>query len=959
MNILSYVYVSIIFKISDMNKFRLLLLTMFIVPVIMTAQKVPLDQNAYDGWKSIVSPYISDDGTWVTYEINPQQGDGWLYLYNVASGQKDSVFCGAKASFSPGCKYVVYQIKPAYGETRQAKKKKLKEEMMPKNNMAIRLLPGDKVIDIKRVKSFDLAETGSDWMAYLLEKKAEEKKDAKSPADTAKVVKPASKNTGKKNEPKGSELVILNPLNNKEFRYNDVTEYVVAKDGKTIGFIQDIPDTSKTDNFIVNLFDERKETSIKIFEGKGTLKKLSTDRSGDKLSFIYTQDTARIKIFDLYLSRAGSKAVKVIDTANQAMPADWSVSENGSITFSDDGSRMFLGTAEKPVKEPEDTLLADEKYNLDIWAWDDEMLQPQQKKQLDQELKRTYMAVYHIDKNVMYQLADKEMPSVRTMQKGNNDIALGISNKKYQIFSSWDANNYSDYYFVNVKTGTRTLALEKAAASVILSPSSKHLVFWDIKDKVWVSVAVATGTRKVITSTIRVPLYEELNDIPAEPDPYGIEGWMDDEKHVLIRDRYDIWSVDLNGTDPSVNITNGYGRRNNIRFRYRKLDPEADFISRKEMMYLSAFNNENKEAGFFIQKAGTSTDPIKLIIDKCSFVGGLIKSKKADKLIWQKGTFTDYPELYISDMSLAGAKRISVTNPQQSKYIWGTVELVEWMSFDKQKLQGLLYKPGNFDPNKKYPMIVYFYERSSDELYSYIPPVPSASIINKTFAVSNGYLVFVPDIPYITGYPGQSCYNAVISGTYAMLDRYSFIDSSKLGLDGQSWGGYQIAWLVTRTDLFACAYAGAAVVDMISAYGGIRWGTGMSRMFQYEQEQSRIGGTLWEKPMQFIENSPIFFVPKISTPLLLMHNDSDGAVPWYQGIEFITALRRLGKPAWLLSYNDEEHNLTKRPDRKDISIRKMQFFDHYLKGAPMPYWMKYGISQVEKGRKDGYELIKE
>jgi dipeptidyl aminopeptidase/acylaminoacyl peptidase len=217
--------------------------------------------------------------------------------------------------------------------------------------------------------------------------------------------------------------------------------------------------------------------------------------------------------------------------------------------------------------------------------------------------------------------------------------------------------------------------------------------------------------------------------------------------------------------------------------------------------------------------------------------------------------------------------------------------------------------------------------------------------------------VFIPDIPYRIGYPGESCYNSVVSGTYSLLNKYSFIDRTRIGLDGQSWGGYQIAWLVTRTDLFSCAYAGAAVSDMISAYGGIRWESGMSRMFQYEKTQSRIGGTLWEKPMFYVENSPIFYVPKINTPLLLMNNDADGAVPWYQGIEFITALRRLNKPAWMLSYNDEAHNLVKRPARKDISIRKMQFFDHYLKGTPMPYWMANGIKQTEKGKISGYDLV--
>ena len=547
----------------------------------------------------------------------------------------------------------------------------------------------------------------------------------------------------------------------------------------------------------------------------------------------------------------------------------------------------------------------------------------------------------------------------RTFQKGNSLIALGSADLKYRRSSSWDGGTYSDYYLIDVSNGNKSLILEKCSSRASMSPSCKYILYWDNAEKGWISLPVRGGAGKDITTAIKVPLYDELNDVPDDPSPHGIAGWMDDEKHVLVYDRYDIWSLDLDGIESPVNITNGFGRNNNLRFRYSKLDPEADFISRKDIMFLSAFNYGTKEAGFYSLKPGRATDPSKLILDKASFPGELVKAAKADVLLWQKGTFTDSPELFLSKMDFGAAKKISVTNPQQLKYNWGTSELVEWMSFDRQKLQGILYKPEDFDPAKKYPMIVYFYERSSDGLYNYIAPVPSASRINITFAVSNGYLLFVPDIPYVIGYPGQSCYNAVLSGTYSLLDRFSFIDKERLGLDGQSWGGYQIAWLVTQTDLFACAYAGAAVSNMTSAYGGIRWETGMSRMFQYEHTQSRIGGTLWDKPLQFIENSPIFFVPKINTPLLLMNNDADGAVPWYQSIEFITALRRLDKPAWMLSYNDEAHNLVRRPNRKDISIRKMQFFDHYLKGTPMPYWMKYGISQTEKGRIDGYDLVNE
>jgi dipeptidyl aminopeptidase/acylaminoacyl peptidase len=942
-----------------MNKNRTILFILLLISAYSSAQKTPLDNTVYDSWRSLSAPLISDDGKWITYTINPQQGDGWLYIYNVTTGRKDSVERGGRAIFSPDNKYLTYQIVPALSDIRQAKKKKLKEDKMPKNDLEMRLLSNDKPIKVLNVKSFGLAEKNSDWMAYLLEKKAADKKATTASDDTTMVGGTGSLKKTKTPEPAGTELVLYNPVSGKEHRFQDVTDFSIAGDGKTISFLQSIPDSSKIEKFKVNVFDTKKEISDVVFEGQGSVKKLSTDRQGDLVSFLYSSDTAKVKIFSMWVSRNSGKALKAIDSSNPAMPKGRSVSENGNITFSDDGTKIYFGTAAKPVSEPKDTLLEDEKYKLDIWSWTDDVLQPMQKKQLEQERKRTWQAVYHVDKGTMFQLADSVIPSIRIIQKGNNAIALGYSDLNYRRSASWDGGGNSDYYIVNVETGIKTLALEKCSSRAYLSPSGKHLLYWDSEVKAWFSLPVGVTVRKNLTLSIKVPLDDELNDMPDNSAPYGIAGWMDDEKHVLVYDRYDIWSLDLYGTENPVNITSSFGRNNHLRLRYNRLDPEAEFINRKDMMYLSAFNYDNKESGFYSLKPGKPSDPVKLIMDKVSFPGDLLKAKKADLLVWQKGSYTNSPELYLSNLDFGGIKRISITNPQQEKYNWGTAELVEWMSFDHKKLQGILYKPENFDPARKYPMIVYFYERSSDGLYSYMPPAPSASIINRTFAVSNGYLVFVPDIPYVIGYPGQSCYNAVVSGTYSLLNKYAFIDSSRLGLDGQSWGGYQIAYLVTQTDLFACAYAGAAVSDMISAYGGIRWGTGMSRMFQYEKSQSRIGGTLWDKPVHFIENSPIFFVPKINTPLLLMHNDADDAVPWYQSIEFITALRRLDKPAWLLSYNDESHNLVRRPNRKDISIRKMQFFDHYLKGAPMPYWMKYGISQTEKGKIDGYNLLDE
>ena len=292
---------------------------------------------------------------------------------------------------------------------------------------------------------------------------------------------------------------------------------------------------------------------------------------------------------------------------------------------------------------------------------------------------------------------------------------------------------------------------------------------------------------------------------------------------------------------------------------------------------------------------------------------------------------------------------------QQKNYNWLTAELVKWKMFDGKMSEGLLFKPEDFDPKKKYPVIFYFYERNADGLYNYRAPAPSASTINIPYFVSNGYLVFDPNIYYKNGEPGESAYNSVVSAA-KHLAKLPFVDSAKMAIQGQSWGGYQVAYLVTRTKMFAAAGAGAPVANMTSAYGGIRWGSGLSRQFQYERSQTRIGASLWQRIDLYIKNSPLFSADKIVTPLLIMHNDKDGAVPWYQGIEFFTALRRLNKKVWLLQYNDEDHNLVERRNRKDLSIRLSQFFDHYLKGAPAPRWMTEGVPAIEKGIDWGTEI---
>lgn len=948
-----------------MNLQRLFTLFLLTISISLSAQKKPINHSDYDGWKSIRSSQISNNGNWVSYEINPQQGDGWMYFFDSKKNTLDSVARGFNAKISPKNNFIAFLIKPTYADTRSAKKAKKKKEQLPKNNLGIKNLNTGKFEVIERVKSFKISKEDQNWMAFLKEKEEVKKPEKKEKEEQKEA---PEKKKAKTPKAKGTELVILNPITDKKHSFKDVVEYQIAKNGSIVAFVQAVTDTAKQDHYTVTLFDTKSEQSKEIFNEIGSLKKLSLNKQGENIAFIYSSDTSKVKVYDLFLSK-GDDAQNIVNIETQGMISDWAVSENATLSFSEKGNRLFFGTSLKPVEEAKDTLLKDEKYSLDIWSYKDPLLQPQQKIQLKNEKKRTYQAVYHIDESKMVQLARLEMPNIRFLQKKDGSLALGSSSLKYRKETSWDSNRYGDYYLVDVKTGKATLINEKAPSTVALSPTGKYMMFWCIESKSWYVKPTVGGDAINLTKALDLPFHNELHDSPSEPRAHGIVGWMKGERYVLINDRYDIWKFDVTGVEKPVNMTNGFGRDNNIRFRYFSIEPnpnaggryyygsrEIQEIGAKELMHLNAFNYYTKQSGIYTIKANQVKNPVKIDMGDYAYTG-FKKAKDANKAIWQRGTFEQYPEIQISDLKLKNPVQISVTNPQQSEFNWGTVELVEWRSFDRQMLQGLMYKPENFDPNKKYPMIAYFYERSTDGIHRYTPPAPSASIINKTYAVSNEYLIFVPDIPYKIGYPGHSAYNAVVSGTYAMLDQFDYIDPDKLGLDGQSWGGYQIAYLITETDLYTCAFSGAPVSNMTSAYGGIRWGSGMNRAFQYEKTQSRIGGTLWEKPIQYIENSPIFFVPKINTPVMIMHNDADGAVPWYQGIEFINALRRLNKPAWMVSYNDEAHNLRKRPNRKDLSVRKMQFFDYYLKDTGMPYWMKYGISQIEKGKKDGYELM--
>lgn len=955
------------------RKIILLLCPALLTSLVVFAQtqtKKPLTHSVYDSWKTLVKTQVTDNGKYVSYEINPQKGDGFLHLENLENKQHDSIYRGQGAVFSSSSDLMVFRINQPEDTLRKLKLAKKKKDDMPKDSLGIWLLPKDTLLRFAGLKSFQLPKEGGSWVAWLYEKpKVNEKEKAKTdslqksvpdtlmakPKEAPAAEKPKEKDKKKKKSAfadiETANLRLLNPLTNQKYDAENVTETAFAQNGKILAFISLRKDS--IDAVAVNVFDTRSLQLQKIFTQPGFAKKITASADGKQVAFLFTPDTVKVKRFGLYLWDDKTQVTRLIaDTSKNGIIAGWEVSENGNLNFSDDGSKLYFGTAPKKMPEPKDTLLEEEKVKLDIWSWNDARLQSQQLKNLDDDLKNNYLAVYRMADKRIVQLADTLLEQVRTYRKGNADFALGLTNKPYAILSSWEGATYRDVYLVDLKTGNRKLLLKKHPATAELSPSGKYLLYYADTDSSWNCLQLSTGKQYCLSRKVNVNFSDEENDQPDAPNPYGIAGWTKDDASVLIYDRYDIWLMNPENKTEAVRLTNG--RESGTSFRYVKTTPDAFDINPKDTLLLKLVEDKSCKQGFAQLLLAEPQTQKTLILTDHDY-NGLVKAKNAPLYLWQRSSYTECPELYAGTINFQDIKKLSVSNPQQNLYLWGTVEHVYWKSFDGGNMRGLLYKPENFDPAKKYPMIVYFYEKYSGQIHNYYMPAPSRSIVNFTFYNSNGYIVFVPDITYRIGEPGRSAYDDVISGTLAMT-KLPYIDADRMGLQGQSWGGYQVAYLVTQTGLFKAAMAGAPVSNMTSAYGGIRWESGIVRESQYEHGQSRIGANLWENRDLYIENSPVFYANHITTPLLIMSNDNDGAVPYYQGIELITAMRRLGKPAWLLCYNGDEHNLVKRPNRQDLSIRMNQFFDHYLKGTPTPIWMEKGLPAVVKGKELRYDL---
>ncbi len=663
-----------------------LLITFVFFTHALLAQKKMLDHTVYDNWKSIGEKLISNDGAWVVYTVNPQEGDGELVIQSPLSSYKKIIARGYGAVITEDSKFVVFKIKPHYLDTRLAKIKNLpgrlgskKPVEVPKDSIGIIELGKDSVILKDRIKSFKTPLKGAGFVAYQLEK---------APADTAKkkvivdslqtknnelsdladslilksldsvkgnitklklteIINKAAQQIikeGKKDEAVdadgddatgstntgGTDLILRNFITEKEKTFKWVNEFYFDKNGTKL-----VIETSKKNNdsaskpmlLLVNLVTEKTDT---ILTGFNDCKNYVFDETGGQLAFVAERDSsdkALLKFFKLYNYIQGQDSAKpVADKFMLGMQLGFGVSENARLEFSKDGSKLFFGTA--PIRSPKDTTLVDfELARLDVWNYKDDYLQPQQLRNADAELKRSYTAVFHINKNKMVQLGATDAENITIVNEGNADWVLAESTRGNRVEAQWIGRSKSSAYVINTNTGERKVVYKNLKANTDASPAGKYVVWYNRELKNYFTYEVATGITRNVTDKIKVPLYEEDNDIPDLPAEYGVMGWQQADSSLYVYDRYNTWRVAPDNTKiPFAIFTNDLRAQKNT-FRFINTDKDQrDFSAGKRYLF-SCFNNINKQSDLFLWNLNVADSLEEIVYNKKSITARHTVSK--------------------------------------------------------------------------------------------------------------------------------------------------------------------------------------------------------------------------------------------------------------------------------------------------------------------------------------------
>jgi len=853
----------------------------------------PLVLEDYDRWRTVISTQISDDGRWMTYGYGHREGEDTLFVEGLDGGKVHSIPGGSGPVFSPDSRWAAYKVKD-----------------------------GAELIDLQSgvrtawtgVSGFQFAEGSS----HLALRKPARESDAKHT---------------------GADLILRNLSTGADMLLGNVGFFAFNPGGTLLGYTVDAPGKGGNGVYLVHLASN----TIEVLDNASLrYDRLTWDRSGSALAALKgevpegsTERANSLVAFRKLGSREGESFGFDPDRAS-GFPEGMVVSENGALTWRDDGSMVFVGLGEqRPVVEDDPD---NPRPNVDIFHWKDDRIQTVQRNQAQRDRRFTFLSAVHLASARFVTLADSTMRSVTLSRDGRR----GIGRDERAYVSDWKEDQ-ADYYLVDPETGARKLILEGQKRTLGLSPDGQYFAYWKDGD-VWVH-DLEGGTDRNLTSASPVSFVNEQYDHPGTKPPYGLTGWTADGDAVVLNHQYDLWLQPLDGSAAS-NLTNGVGAQDEVRFRYARTDPEEVAIDLGQSLLLSAYGEWTKRSGFYELDGGRLRERI---FQDRQF-SGLRKAKAADRVIFTASTFSEFPDYWVSDLEFDRPRRITDANPQQTEYRWGHRILLDYQNKDGVHLQGILAIPDGYKTGQRLPMIVGFYEKKSQNMHSYSAPIFGASYpsgnmgpVDEAAAfVSNGYLVLHADVHLNTGTTHSDMLDCVTAATQKVID-LGYADPDRIAVGGGSFSGGGSAFIATQTEMFAAVVARAAPINLAGEFNILFSGSGQNNHSYDIYGQGRYGTNPFDDPDLYREQSPITHVANMNTPLLYLHGVQDGSVEYLQGMEFYNALRFLEKPIIFLSYPDEGHNLKRYENQIDFTKRLWQFLDHHLKGAPAPDWMVDGV----------------
>lgn len=909
--------------------FLVLLLTGCVTGSAMAQQKKTLPVDDYGKWQSIGANDLSPNGEWVAYQLLVQEDNDTLFVTHRSTGKSYKLEFASVPEFSKDNKWLAYRIGLPFKEA-----ERLRDQGKPiEYKMGLLNLETGKKETVQNVSRFGFSRNGKFLTVYL--------------------------SAPKENKEKGSILLLKNLADHSTRTIGNVTDYAFNKKSDFLAYITESANIAGNSVELFNL----NHYMLKVLASDTTrFSKLTWQKEGDGLSFfkIFKKDTHEEEnaMVYSYTDIYKDASLRIFDPTTAAgFPKNMRIHNSSTPKLSDDMSAVFFGVktwtlkSKKEDKKNTDSskaktdstknlavkkIATDEKLPaVDIWHWKDPEIQPRQKVTFPQDKEASYLSVWNLGNDQFYQLAKENTPDA--LLTGNQKYAITSTNKKYKPAFKED---YADFYLVNTQTGEEKLLYEKSLAGAYTgprpSPDGKYLYYF--RDKHWWVYDIATAKNINITQNIKTDFQDIRDDHPATRPPVGIGGWTKSDKELLLYDEYNIWAVKPDGSG-GRKLTQG--EKDEIMFRVYRTDFEEPYLDDSKAIYFSAYGDKSKKYGYYKWENG-QTD--KLIFEDLS-ISRLTKARDTNSFLYVKQDFHLSPELYASD-NFTNDKKVTGTNPQQDNYYWGKSRLISFTNTKGKKMQGALFYPANYEPGKQYPMIVYIYELLSNTVHAYTNP-SVRSAYNTTNFTTNGYFVFRPDIVYETNEPGTSAVNCVVPAVKEVL-KTGMIDKDKIGLMGHSWGAYQTSFIITQTDIFKAACAGAPLTDLISMSMSIYWNSGTPDQKIFETSQGRFDGPWYERTDAHIRNSPMFNASKIKAPLLVAFGDKDGAVDWHQGIEMYGTMRRMEKPHVMLVYADENHGLAKKENQIDYQKKQREWFDHYLLGKPAEKWISNGVSYLDK-----------